>query len=323
MSPNLKKSLIVPISILCISALTLVSLAWFAGVLNPGSLGFKTGSNATLPEIQMWMYTSVEDIDGVENAETGWETVEVTIPEDAYDVYVMPAAPSTTTEATDESGTYTKHSFVMEQLHFGVIDNLISLKEDNVIYLRLKVNAATTGRDSMTFRFAYDTATEGVLTKDDLYNAISLYDGEGKEAEESVLQDKIRFDECVTDAEGNLSLDTETEASESGTDVTPDSGKLKLHGSARFLQISAAATGDGAITPDADNFKDLEFTEFVLIGDTGYLDLKNVTPDTDGYYYVYLKLAPNLDFFVLQEHLLDQFIPAHIFFNGKIELEMH
>ena len=296
------------------------AVAWFSGVWEPGGLDFQTGSNAALPPITMWMYTSDEDImfmknngESIEGVTTGWvEQVEqndegkwiskVTI--SGEDSYIIPAAPP----GGDETNGYT---FKMTQLHFGVVDNLISLKDDNIIYIRLTVDAAKTGGDSMTFKFDYVTATEGVLTTTDLYNSISLYDGSGKLADDTTLQDKIRFADCNPATDGTITL------------TTDENGKLTLPHSARFLQIAAAVSSDARV-PGTPEFKNLAFTEFCLIGDTGTLDFATALgSQPTGTYYVYLKLAPNLDFFVYQDALLDQFIPAHIFFDAKIELEMH
>ena len=313
MAKPFKKALTISTCLLVAVALTIGAVAWFAGVLNPGILGFQTGSNAALPDIQMWMYTSVEDLaaqGNPEGVETGW--VESTPTIDGEDAYIIPAAPATTGDATDSGGeAYTKHTFVMNQLHFGVVDNLISLKDDNIIYLRLTVDAAKTGGDSMTFKISYVTQTEGVLTTDDLYNSIDLYDGDGKLADADTLSSKIKFDDCKPDETKVIPVDL--------TATT-----LNLAESARFLQIAAAVTTESKVIPGTEDFESLAFTDFALIGDTGSLNFaEKLGTAPTGTYYVYLKIAPNLDFFVYQEDLLDQFIPAHIFFDGKIELEMH
>ena len=248
--------------------------------------------------------------ESIEGVTTGWKTVTATVDEDKDDGYIIPAAAPTSGDVTNG------YTFNMTQLHFGVVDNLISLKDDNIIYLRLEVDAAKTGGDSMTFKFDYVTATEGVLTTTDLYNSISLYDGNGRLADNETLMSKILFDDCV-DANGDISLETDPPAE------GEDYGKLKIPHSARFLQIAAAVSSE-PLVPGTDDFKNLAFTEFALIGDTGTLEFATALgSQPTGTYYVYLKLAPNLDFFVYQDALLDQFIPAHIFFDAKIELEMH
>ena len=339
-----KKFLTAVVSLFLIFSVAVISYAWFAGIYKPGKVGFNPGSNADLPPMRIWMYTSEEDLaylkehpevgegdqegeagegdqegeagegeagEGEEEATAGWEEVLDTQDKNFIRTDSSYGIPSAAGTATD--GIY---SFQMNKLHFGVIDNLISLKEDNIIYLRLEVNSATTGGDSMTFGFSYVTAEEGVLTVTDLYNAIELYDGEGNLANSATLQSKIKFDDCPHVEENGVTTDQ--------IQMNRTDGKLNLSSSAHFLQIAAAVTTNGALTPDDGDFKNLTFTPYSLMGDTGTLDIKSVIgADYSGTYYIYLKLAPNLDFFVLQEDLLDQFIPAHIFFDAKLELTIH
>lgn len=336
-----KKFLTAVVSLFLIFSVAVISYAWFAGIYEPGKVGFTPGSNADLPPMRIWMYTSEEDLaylkehpevgegdqegeagEGEEEvtteaATTGWEEVPDTQTDKngnslsfirSESSYGIPSAAGTANNSI--------YSFHMQKLHFGVIDNLISLKEDNIIYLRLEVNSATTGGDSMTFGFSYVTETEGVLTVTDLYNAIELYDGDGELADSATLQSKIKFDDCPRVVENDV---TTNKIQMNRTD-----GKLNLSSSARFLQIAAAVTTDNDVVPGTEAFKALTFTPYSLMGDTGTLDIKSVIgADYSGTYYIYLKLAPNLDFFVLQEDLLDQFIPAHIFFDAKLELTIH
>ena len=53
MAKPFKKALTISTCMLVAVALTIGAVAWFAGVLTPGDVGFQTGSNAALPPITM------------------------------------------------------------------------------------------------------------------------------------------------------------------------------------------------------------------------------------------------------------------------------
>lgn len=337
MTASSKKKTIISIClvvtlILSTVVLATVSVAWFAGYWGNMSSTVKPGSNADLPPIEMWTYISGSDLEQDEVSDQ-YEALlntwykNTAAKQDGEHGYELPGAPYTATEA----GGVTSYSFLNPQLHFGRVDNLISLQPDNIVYLRLTVDADATGSNDL--RVKLDYAVENP-TVQELYESVTLYgvDPDVSTSQitligENKLKQLITFPGTVEGA---------------ADDANPADINSEY---CQFMQISACATnydvngGDATKTSlAAGAFDALPFAEFDLIGgDELHLDLNTQfqtydadqaafttgdAPDT-GEYYIYLKIAPKLEFFVLQENLLDQFVPSYMFFDTKIEIELH
>lgn len=312
-------------------AFAAVSYAWFAGYWNNPSTSIKPGSNADLPPIEMWTYISDSDLVTNPEYEAQKNTwiVNTAAKPDGEHGYMLPGAPY---DATTTNGV-TSYSFQNPQLHFGRVDNLITLQPDNLVYLRLTVNTGASGANHLHVKLDY---VNEAPTVQQLYDSITLY---GVDPDVSTSQITLISDSKLKQL---ISFPASDGTSGAGNyDKTADVSSEYC----QFMQISACATSDPEALPGTEKFALLEskFGEFDMIGgDPIMLDLHenifaytDTTPDDDALgtyapatstpetYYVYIKIAPKLEFFVLQENLLDQFVPSYMFFDTKLEIELH
>lgn len=326
----IKKLLTALLCTLVAVSLTTVAAAWFAGIWSSTvSFPVQTGGNPTLPKAEMWMFYTEDEIKIDTTKSKGWNLVS-TVEGDYLatkdsngdgddDAYLAPEAEFETAEVTDSTTneTYTKVDYYPDSLHFGVVDNLVSLKKDNIVYIRLTVIPSVHGCNAFTVTFDY-IASE---TADDVYNAIHLYDEGGKEVTDDGLKTQITIPEPTA------------EEQEAGVKVTDSE-------LAQFLQFAYFVTQDANLTPDA--LTDDQFSEFVPIGSSVKVDdvqsilfkeqkeaavaggseapTKFTEPEA---YYLYIKLAPRLETFVMQENLLEAFVPSYMLFDTKLEIELH
>ena len=355
MSPNLKKSLIVPISILCISALTLVSLAWFAGVLNPGSLGFKTGSNASEPKLVVWMYTATGDVEAGETVSSdSWESA-IGGADTVNHAYVtIPGIQTTTKDG--------KTTVVQKSLHFGKVDNLVTLNPDNKIYLRFEFSMEKDGGDNFlaltlnynTAGYEYGYTGPGMTPKDitSVFDSIYLY----QDADHRIpLELPANYEEIesIYNNDPQATLPEEIYVLEFNEDNPA---------AMQFLQLRYAVSTE-ALGPNDAGFADLEFSDSLPINcgsnNADHSTETEAETDTDGNpvkapvcrdcrnntcghyklnnpledltfdpndevktYYLYVELAPILEAFGMQENILDYFVPAYMFFDVKLDVEI-
>ena len=309
-------------------AFAAVSYAWFAGYLDFASLVVSPASNADLPEIDMWLYTSLNDTLS-DSSSTADKWVEITEAQKKDEFsYELPGAPATEAyKIQDEDGNDVQvYRFTDIQMHFGRVDNLISLQPDNIMYLRLTVNSAATGSNALRVKLDYNDGTPATgLTIQDLYDLITLY---GVDPEVSTNTDHIIEikDETLKRLIKFPAADGETTDYSQLADISSEY--------CHFMQVAVAVTTDPDFVPGSASFDDDVFTEFDVIGGEEIeitdlnskiqvTDTENGGTKTADTYYVYLKLAPRLEFFVLQENLLDQFVPSYMFFDTKLEIELH
>lgn len=369
MAKPFKKALTISTCLLVAVALTIGAVAWFSGYKVIGNMGFQTGSNSKLPEMKMWMYTSTNDNAGPE----GW--VPQTIGKDTERNEYM-TIPSVEKNANGSG-------YVMKSLHFGKVDNLVTLKSDNKIMFRLYFDETMLNNPDgiihyVAFTLAYNTA------------GYSYVDDGGKTP--SVL-DSIHLLKMDSDTDENLKLNRNPDP-----DGTP-SYVLEFNennpAAMQFLQIRYAVSTelyapyedlgfvgatettdeDGQVTTTYDTEDVLSLSAPVPIncGSAGAYkktkdengELVNVTdedgnpvpicsacasdPSTcgkmqlsatdlakvanlnsdgktytmkDGGFYVYIEMAPKLDAFGMQENILDYFVPAYMFFDTKMDVEI-
>jgi len=322
---KIKRILTVAFCILWSAVLAIVPLAWFAGYWSSASsLDLRPGGNANLPTIEVFKYISRDELammtDEEKNlygtAEGWWPDKSPNAPTLDSDSFTIAGAAGSASEGNDP--TYT---FVNPKLHFGRVDNLISLQPDNIIYIRLTVTSKISGGIRVNLDFINPQPTVG-----ELYEATTLY---GITPGSSTGIKRISTDTLKTlvsfPGVGGSTADTAT------ADIS--------NSYCQFMQISVCVT-TSTLKPGDNGFNTLVFDnfngdseEFDMIGGDqieidetelraalGLTAAEDPFPET---YYVYLKIAPRLEFFVLQEHLLDQFVPSYMFFDTKLEIELH
>jgi hypothetical protein len=310
--------------------------------------------------MKMWMYTSTNDNAGPE----GW--VPQTIGKDTERNEYM-TIPSVEKNANGSG-------YVMKSLHFGKVDNLVTLKSDNKIMFRFyfdenMINNTDDIIHYVAFTLAYNTA------------GYSYVDDDGKTP--SVL-DSIHLLKMDSNTDENLKLNRNPDP-----DGTP-SYVLEFNennpAAMQFLQIRYAvstelyapyedhgfvgatettANGQTTTTYDTEDvlslsdpmpincgsggaFKTGSTTEYICdkchagtcgqvrlsdadlkkvctattVGETTTYTFKKDEDDNCIGFYVYIELAPKLDAFGMQENILDYFVPAYMFFDTKMDVEI-
>jgi hypothetical protein len=340
MTNKTKRILTILLVTVAIAAFAITPLAWFVHYWGFSGAGFTPGENARLPEMVMWMYYSAEE--GNDTDSPG-EWIKHELTSNKTDSFFLPAASDGTSEkktvtvenqnGEPEEVEIDSYTFNKLPLQFGKIDNLISLHDDNIVYLRLKVNTETTGCTQLKvdLDFCDDTPEDG-LTVDDMYSAVHLYGTDPDISPVDIIKIEVdNLDDLIY------------------FPLLPNSNPLADISSqyCQFMQI-AVFVSETEYDPTTYDFKNLPFgnfdgndyTEFDPIGDEGIVvDLKKAMDSETGEiddttestavdeapkeYYVYLKITPKLEFFVLQENLLDQFVPSFLFFDAKLKLELY
>lgn len=381
-----KKFLTAVVSLVLICAVTILTYAWFAGIKDIGSVNFSPASNAGLPELIVWRYYSSEnDGDGAD----GWREFEAgKDPTGMNEYLVIPGLQNelktdskgeTMTEVVtdadknivyEEDGVTPKTqpvysaSYVMESLHFGKVDNLVTLNNDNKLMLRFYFNEEVlNNRDGIVsevkFTLQYDSA--GYAYADgSIFDSIHLVreaDGGGF-AEVNLLQQQFdsagngryviefRKDEPRAMQFLQIRYAISTDGSYAPSDETGDFVKVDANGKvidtldlSNVVPINCGSdkekvNGDFICDKCGNGTCGVANVSFQGVLDEhpngGYMIKKeDVTDESDavvdpGYngFYVYIELAPLLDAFGMQENILDYFVPAFMYFDVKLDVEI-
>lgn len=294
----IKKLLTALLCTLVAVSLTTVAAAWFAGIWSSTvSFPVQTGGNPKLDAMTLWMYTSIHE------NQTTQEWVEITAGTNAnQEAYLIPKVDATFSQKTEDGVTVDVITINdMKTIHFGRIDNLISLNDDNKIYFRIPLNAALHGKTQ--YKFTFDYATE----EEDLRNAIYLYNIEGEPVE----------------LIGNVNAP-----------IQYDSTRPELM---YFLQFTYFFSTKSYDLDDA-NFDfttfDSLFKGYVVDAETEESRPYNITETIDwqnfdandigtGDYYLYICMTPNLETYGLHENILEYFAHSYMFFDVNFSFEVH
>lgn len=334
MPHSIKKILTAAVSLVCVAAFTFLAVAWFSGFGYHGSVSFMPGSNAGLPAFNVWMYYSADD--KAENNDTvtpeGWVDQRVGFDGDNMAYVTFPAVVS------QPNGD--NISYQLSSLHFGKVDNLVTLHEDNKIYFRFHITPDVLTNDTgvlseIALTLAYNTS--GYSYDQDtvsIFDSFHLYkEATGLASNEVDLKIPANQDD-IEDAISNNQVPPKAVYVLEHKDDNP--------AALQFIQMRYAVS-TGKYTPN-DFPAELEFSEVIPIncGSNGaaecdacndnrcgkaILDLTNAGLDnenriSDSGFYVYLELAPLLDAFSMQENILDYFVPAYMLFDVKLDIEI-
>ena len=363
MAKPFKKALTISTCLLVAVALTIGAVAWFSGYMKIGTVGFDTSSNANLPKLDMWMYYSENDVqnDDPDSTETeGWVKQDVVNdPSGRNEYIVIPSAGEETMELTTEvdngdgttsTVTQTVYTYDIPKLHFGKVDNLVTLNKDNRVLLRFFFDASmlnnTTGKlHDITFTLTYNT--EGYtydVGKESVLDSILLY----KEVENGAAKVDLKVPANQDDIANDSSIEAsyvleyredepgamqflqiryavDTEAHAPGEDGFDSIEGLNFHDIVPINCGSAGATKTGSTEAICEACANgtcgratLDDTDLSILGkqnDDGTYNIGNG-------FYVYIELAPLLDAFGMQENILDYFVPAYMFFDVKLDVEI-
>lgn len=184
MTNKTKRILTILLVTVAIAAFAITPLAWFAYYWGFSGSGFAPGYNSAMPDVTMWMYLSGTDItdDGSPTGVTeGWYQV------DDDDIQIED--PHVVIPPVVDESTETSFKYSYKSLHFGKVDNLVDLREDNKIYLRFQFNEEKHG--SNVLKINLDYATSGYSyeeNEDSVLDSIYLYDLNATD------KDKAKFD---------------------------------------------------------------------------------------------------------------------------------
>ena len=381
MAKPFKKALTISTCMLVAIALTIGAVAWFSGYKVIGNVGFDSASNAKLPEMVMWTYYSKND--GAGENETGWVDQSKELESDTSgneEYWVIPDIVENV--VTDENGNE-KLTYQISSLHFGKVDNLVTLSDDNKVYLRFKFDSSivTTGAHVLRITLAYNTvgysrAEYAVTTETE--NGKTQYVAVKTKDVTSVMDSIYLYQDA------GVRKDLEIPAK---LDPIATSDTLAYHPmyvleyyennptAMQFLQFRYAISNQ-ELSPDEAEFQNLAFTEDPtpihwgnstsqhsnaivdapvtdskgepvlddnkqpvtqkVVGCTACADkkcgvatipdlaktLEENDCDLDEGFYLYVELAPLLDAFGMQENILDFFVPAYMFFDVKLDVEI-
>jgi hypothetical protein len=297
MSVARKRVLTALVVAFCIATFTLVSVAWFAGYRETDPGAFITSNNPKMPNVAMWMYYSENDGANSNSPET-WVSGNTSA---GGDYILIPGVQQNVAE--DGKVSYTPSS-----LHFGKVDNLITLNPDNKVYIRLEFDAAIHGHSFLEVEYAYNTTGYSYEETPSIYDSIYLYDLTTSKLID--LRAAVNEDDHVIDFDHDR----------------PEA--------MQFLQVRYAIS-TSQLTPNDASFASLTFSDSVLIncggasscekckeGTCGAWTVSGDKLPSTGKYYVYLEMAPHLETFGMQDNMLNYFVPAYMLFDVKFSVEI-
>jgi len=207
-------------------------------------------------------------------------------------------------------GTDSNYHISLSQMQFGAIDNIYKLNPENIVYLRLTIPAAT-----------------GKLVNFKLYNQnyssgyhFNVYKNVYDENENIIGQKNVLEDTSDTRAASNMSSAAALETS---------SGLYFLHYqyclTSQYVADGAMVDGNGNEVLDFSNSQIYNFNEFSATSGSQINTQYNGTYRTVGskqYYYLYLKIYPDLTTFSYSAVYLTEYMPCYITFNIGAEFEV-
>ena len=381
MAKPFKKALTISTCLLVAVALTIGAVAWFSGYKVIGNMGFQTGSNAKLPEMTMWTYYSKND--GAGETETGWVDHSESLETDASgneEYWVIPGIVENV--VTDENGNE-QLTYEISSLHFGKVDNLVTLSDDNKVYLRFKFDSAnvTNGAHMLKITLAYNTVGYNraqYTVKSVTENGRTTYVAEKTQDVSSVMDSIYLYQDAGVRKDLEIPAKLDPIANSNPLEYQP-MYVLEYYvdnpTAMQFLQFRYAISNQ-ALAPSDAGFQNLAFSEdptaihwgnttsqhsdrivdepvtdsagepvlddnnqpvtqkvvdctacaekkcgVATIPDLGKTLTENNCSLDEGF-YLYIELAPLLDAFGMQENILDFFVPAYMFFDVKLDVEI-
>lgn len=208
------------------------------------------------------------------------------------------------------------YTIELNQMSFGIIDNVSQPKPENVVYLRLTVPSGN--GDSVSLKLYYNPGSDGRFA--DIYK--NEYDSDG-----NVLADKVKITESDVLADGTTPL-LESFHNIESEEKTNDC----------YINFSVAVSNDSYDDPS-------QLCTLDFLGSDGktatalknnYYKLNDFSEDSDGVtianndienaadnYYVYVKIEPNLNVFAYSIEYITAIMPCYVYFKIKASFEIH
>ena len=168
---------------------------------------------------------------------------------------------------------------------FGMIDNVAALDMDNIVYLRLTVPVRTGRRTRLTLSYFTDGGSRYRFYKGERIDATTVIYSQPSAEEADILFARLY---SIEDGGGD------------GEPTRP------------FISYEAAV-GDNGLLPDSFDTGAVYVTE---ASDSLTVDFEG--EGEDGYYYVYLRLSPNLNAYVESVNYLFDYMPCILDFNLQL-----
>lgn len=285
------------------------SYAWLTNFWdsNKVDVGFSTGT-VEYPSIHMWTYLTEDEAETVADATAGWTQVVLT-PEDHN--AIIPDMGITQGDGYDNTEAFT---IDVKKVHLGTVDNLVTMKEDNVLYFRFDV------KKSMGTNFHLVILPAKPVDGAFNFSIFSLnQDGttytEVLEEAQDENGDKIKqTDEngdVIKDEEGNDTYVYKDVYVKLNDAINPTGDETE----SKILDISYASSTT-ALVPGGAGFSDLEFGEFKQ--PDGVSSLAN-----DASYYVYVKMTPRFSTVAAISQDLYRYMPCILLFDLTIYYEIY
>jgi hypothetical protein len=282
---------------LILFALGFYSFAWLSKTFKSGEIGFTAG-----------------ELDGCE-----LEIAKIVPPADntvAVDESMREYTPCENMYIDSESLPLQNgdgYTISLEQMTLGFIDNVVLLRPDNIVYFRLSVPKEN-GKN-LNLKLFYDTHEDGNFVE--IYKNKYDVDGETVKAQEKVQKtDTIENSETpILDA--FQSVESEDIAGDCFLKYSVLLSNEKYEAS-ELSTLSFFGKGVAEVTEDADTsfrFNDPE-------GD--YISLVNEEIESAGeFYYVYIKVEPNLSVFSYSIEYISGIMPCYVYFRVKASFEIY
>ena len=271
------------------------SYAWFSNLRLSGDIGFTSGEmDDNLLHIAKVVHPSDNTVEISESLRSYKLCENMQIEHDSL--------------PTQNGDAYTVS---IEQMSFGIIDNVALLKPDNVVYLRLSV--PKTNGNSVKLKLSYNVGEDGYFA--DMYENVYADDGETV-----TEQRKITPTDTLTD--GTMILDSfHSVEGESGANDCFLRYSLLLSNEdipATELHNMTFIGSDGTAADDSKgNYYKFNGTDAPIL-------LKNDDVASAGdYYYVYMKIEPNLGVFGYSIEYISEVMPCYVYFRMQAYFEIY
>lgn len=274
------------------------SLAWFSDVFSSGNVGFgagKLGDNTL--EIARIIHPSNTTNMPEESARRYYPCENMQIEADSLPV---------------QNGE--SYTVALEQMTFGIIDNIALLKPDNVVYLRLTVPKENGNTVSLKLYYNFDADGNFV----DIYR--NEYDTDG----ETVLgQVKITEADTLEDGTGVLEAFQGVEAAEAADDCFLKYAVLLSNESYEATELSSLEFyGEGGEVASDESDTYYRFNKFDDASEGIILVNEDIASAEDNY-YVYVRVEPNLSVFGHSIEYISTIMPCNVYFKVKASFDIY
>jgi hypothetical protein len=177
-------------------------------------------------------------------------------------------------------------SIELEKLSFGMIDNVAMLKPENIVYFRLSIPKKN--GPNVTLSLGYNDEDESFI---ELYE--NVYDGDTVTG-----QKRVEDDELISSL---IALETNQKACYINYSVCLSNKKIDAN------KLSKEITFEDSYKVNANSTISLTNDDIANAGD---------------YYYVYVKVEPNLDLISHSIEHISQYMPCYVYYKIKAEVEV-